>query len=251
LPACDKSWGIVETVRVEAGRLVLPSYHYQRLSTTADAFGICLPFDYKEFKSLLEGACRHSQCLVRLTLYRDATFKVEDRLCKKRSAVRLATVKGVVRRYHAFSQYKTLDTVELSLKALRLAERAGADDALLFSSNHFVCETAFANVFFVKEGVFFTPAIETGCVAGTRRRFVMDILRAFGVPCVEGFFTLSQLMSAEEVFITSAREDAVPVVAIDRTRLNHPGENSWCARIRRTAVALSANGFAELEDRQV
>ena len=119
-----------------------------------------------------------------------------------------------------------------SIFALETAKKAGGDEALLFSVDGFISETAFANIFFVKDGVFYTPSIKTGCLPGTRRTFILDLLKTMGVPCIEGFFTLKELLDADEVFITSARDDAVPVVKIGNKNLKEVNGKRWAERIK-------------------
>jgi len=228
----EKNFGIFETVRIERGVPVLFRYHFRRITESARALSIPFSFDEEGFKKLLVENAAHPVSLVRFTLYGDGSFEVVSRPCEKRERVRLIPVKSVKRCYSVLSLHKTIDIMD-SMQAIGMAREAGGDEALLFSANGFVAEAAFANLFFVKEGIFYTPALETGCLPGTRRTFIIDLLETMNVPCVEGFFTLQDLFEADEVFITSAREDAVLVVGIGDRELRRVSGRSWAERIKR------------------
>ena len=66
-----------------------------------------------------------------------------------------------------------------------------------------------------------------------------------GVPCIEGFFTLRELLEADEVFITSARDDIVPVTRIGNRNLKKATGKSWIQRIKKFLL----NELSHLEDR--
>jgi len=98
--------------------------------------------------------------------------------------------------------------------ALAQARRAGADEPLFFNTRSELCEAATANVFLVKDGVIFTPPLESGCLPGTMRQRVMA--RAAVTECV---LTERDVVEADEVFLTSAIRGVVPVARIDGREL--------------------------------
>jgi branched-subunit amino acid aminotransferase/4-amino-4-deoxychorismate lyase len=227
----DRYFGIFETVRVENGAPVLLHYHFRRLLKSSRRLGISFSLKEEEFAELLVNHTTFPVSLVRFTLYKSGSIEVTARPCEKREKVHLVPVRSVKRCYSELSLHKTIDIMD-SIFALETAKKAGGDEALLFSVDGFISETAFANIFFVKDGVFYTPSIKTGCLPGTRRTFILDLLKTMGVPCIEGFFTLKELLDADEVFITSARDDAVPVVKIGNKNLKEVNGKRWAERIK-------------------
>jgi len=227
----ERYFGIFETVRVENGIPVLLSYHYERILKSSRSLGIPFSLDEESFKELLLNNATFPVSLVRFTVFRDGSVEVKARPCEKREKVHLIPVRKVKRCYSELSLHKTIDIMD-SIFALEVAKEAGGDEALLFSVDGFISETAFANIFFVKDGIFYTPSLKTGCLPGTRRAFILDLLKTMGVPCIEGFFTLRELLNADEVFITSARDDAVPVVKVGNRELKKALGKSWAERIR-------------------
>ncbi len=230
-----KECGVFETIRVERGRAVLLEYHYARLKEGADLLGIPLSLSFNEFKELVEkGARSEEPVLKRFTLFCDGKFALRERKAKKRDSVSVTLVRDVRRCYSSVSAVKTID-IGASLFALKLAEKKGFDEALLLSSDGFVSEAAFANLFFIKGETLFTPSLKTGCLNGTRRRFILDLAKSMGISVVEGFFTVEDLYEADEVFLTSAREDAVFVSKLDDVVFRSEGK-SWASRIRDIVV---------------
>ncbi len=224
-----KKFGVFETVRIENGKAVLIDYHYARLCESVKLLGIPFNFSVNKFKELLEKDSKGT-ILRKFTLYEDGSFLIEERPVKKRNSVSLIFVEEIKRCYSKISSIKTTDIAN-SLLALKLANQRGGDEALLLSTNGFISETAFANVFFVKGETFYTPSLRTGCLNGTRRRFILDLVKKLGINLIEGYFTLSDLYDADEVFITSARDDAVIVSRINEITFEIKGK-TWASRIK-------------------
>ncbi len=224
--------GIFETIRVENGKAVLISYHYERLRKSALELKIPFNLSEEKFENLLLEKANYSKepVLVKFKLTFSGEVFTKIRKCIKREEVSLLPLSFPKRSYDSLSKHKTTDIAK-SLFALETAKFKGFDEALLFSQHNFISETAFANVFFVKNGIFFTPSLETGCLPGTRRRLIIETLKEFNIKVIEGFFRLKDILSADEVFITSAREDLVRVRKIGNTEFKKTGI-SWSERIK-------------------
>jgi branched-chain amino acid aminotransferase len=230
-------FGIFETVRVESGKPVLTDYHYSRLRRSSFILGIPLKLSKEEFERVLVEGAPHGTKLVRFTLYKSGNFEISVRDCKKREFVSLFPVYSVGRSYSVLSEHKTIDIMD-SLTAINEAKRFGYDEALLFDEKGFVSETAFANIFFFKDGILFTPSLMCGCLRGTRREFIRDICKAMGLPIVEGFFKLKDVLNADEVFITSSREDTCLVNKIGSYRIKIPRGGPISERIKKVILRL-------------
>ncbi|MEO0311167.1 MAG: hypothetical protein RIQ89_824 [Bacteroidota bacterium] len=79
---------------------------------------------------------------------------------------------------------------------------SGFDDCLVLNTNNNICEAISSNIFLVKEKVLFTPALSEGCVAGVMRQVVIDQVKSSGKQVEETKITISDLLSADEIFIT-------------------------------------------------
>jgi branched-chain amino acid aminotransferase len=110
-----------------------------------------------------------------------------------------------------------------SILALAQAQDAGADEALLLDTQGRIAECAYSNVFFVRAGQLFTPAIETGILPGITRAAVLELARGRGVRVHETDIDTAWLAGAEEAFITNSVRGVVPVLKIGAQEFAVPG----------------------------
>ncbi len=98
---------------------------------------------------------------------------------------------------------KSLD-YKIFADAYAQARAQGFDEALLLNSNGHIFEASRANIFWVKDGLLYTPPLSSGCLNGIMRQVVMKQARLLGVPCRVKHLTLSQLQGADAVFLTNS-----------------------------------------------
>ena len=94
------------------------------------------------------------------------------------------------------------------------ANVAGADDAVLLDSRGHVAETNATHLFFVIAGVLCTPTT-AACPEGITRSTVLRLAADAGIPYEVGDFSLPQLYSASEAFVTGTMGELTPVLAVD------------------------------------
>ncbi len=90
------------------------------------------------------------------------------------------------------------------LLAARHAQQLRWNEALILNQHGRLCDSTTANLFIIREGTVYTPALSEGCVAGTLRQQLLHGLPAAGIPVQECALTPDDLLSAEEVFLTNA-----------------------------------------------
>ena len=78
----------------------------------------------------------------------------------------------------------SLNNVRGRLELPSLKEMEG----LFVTEEGFVAEGVTSNIFWVKDGVLFTPAIETGILPGTTRAFIIECAKFAGITVNEGFY---------------------------------------------------------------
>lgn len=84
-------------------------------------------------------------------------------------------------------------------------------EGIFLTKNEDVAEGVTSNVFWVKEGCLYTPAIQTGILPGTTRAFVIQLAQYMGLKVEEGFYPKGAVECAEEVFVTNAVQELVPL----------------------------------------
>ena len=94
------------------------------------------------------------------------------------------------------------------------ANVAGADDAVMLDHRGFIAETNATHIFMVTGGTLATPTT-VSCPEGITRAVVLDLAASAGLDCVTGDYTLPQLYTADEAFVTGPMGGLVPVLAVD------------------------------------
>lgn len=89
------------------------------------------------------------------------------------------------------------------------------DEALMLNERGEIVSTSMANIFWVKNGTVYTPALSTGAIAGVTRAAVIELANKHFIPVVEGVHELTDLTDADEIFLTSASLGAAIVTTFD------------------------------------
>ncbi len=94
------------------------------------------------------------------------------------------------------------------------ANAAGADDAVMLDHRGFIAVTNAANIFMVTGGTLATPTT-VSCPEGVTRGAVLDLAASAGIACQAGDYTLPELYTAGEAFVTGTMGGLAPVVRVD------------------------------------
>jgi branched-chain amino acid aminotransferase len=94
------------------------------------------------------------------------------------------------------------------------AEKAGADEALMLDINGFVNTTNACNFFIIKEGEVWTSTGDY-CMNGITRKKVINLCKQNNIPVFEKNFSLVDVYSSEEAFLTGTFGAQTPVSEID------------------------------------
>jgi len=94
------------------------------------------------------------------------------------------------------------------------ANVAGADDAVMLDPRGFIAETNATHLFMVIRGTLATPSTAS-CPEGITRAAVLELAAEAGLRTREGDYTLPQLYTAEEAFVTGTMGGLAPVLSAD------------------------------------
>ncbi len=98
-----------------------------------------------------------------------------------------------------------------NILCLREAKAQGADDALILDLDGDVTELTTSNFFIVKKGEVWTAPLDVGILDGITRRYLIQVAQALGLTVHEKRFTLADVLSADEAFVSSTLKGAMPV----------------------------------------
>lgn len=100
-----------------------------------------------------------------------------------------------------------------------LAKREVGEDTsiegVFLTKEGFVAEGITSNIFWTKKDTLYTPSLETGILNGITRQFVLTLATKLGLSIREGFFSLKEIESADEVFVTNSIQEIVPIKSIN------------------------------------
>jgi len=227
--------GLFETMLWDGYRIQNLDFHMDRLfgGLSVLHFDLSGGFDRKfiseEIKRLGEINSPETPSRVRLNVFREdgqsllptenkpvyliETGKLGD---QNPSPLRLTLFKAETKPAGVLSNLKTNNYL-LNILAIQFAKGNGYDDALILNSRGNICESSTSNLFMVQKGILFTPALSQGCVAGTKRRELLERLPTLGFQIEETIITKDMVYEMEEIFLTNAIQEIRPVICIDNT----------------------------------
>ena len=85
----------------------------------------------------------------------------------------------------------------------------------MLSHDGYVVECSGDNIFLVRGDALVTPPAHVGALEGITRNAVIDLAREIGVQTDERIFTLYDVYTADECFLTGTAAEVVPVVLAD------------------------------------
>ncbi|HTW21364.1 MAG TPA: aminotransferase class IV, partial [Mycobacteriales bacterium] len=229
----DAVW---EGLRLYDGRIFALDEHLARLRRSATALAFVeLPSDeeiVEQIRRTLEANAMTDGVHIRLTLTRGLkiTSGMDPRLNRSgptlivlaehkppvydRSGISLVTAS--IRR----SSPDVLDpkihhnNLLGSILAKIEANAAGADDAIMLDSRGFIAETNATHLFFVADGVLCTSTT-VACPEGITRATVLVLAGEAELEVAVGDFSLPQLYSASEAFVTGTMGELAAVRSVD------------------------------------
>lgn len=239
--ACYFGDGIYDVAYSRNRRIYALEEHVERFFQSANLLRIAPPCSRQELCDLLNELIQkldEGNLWVYFQLSRGTGFRSHAFLPEEKAnlwiMMRPAEIKDVyqpircismedTRFYHC--NIKTLNLIP-NVLATQATVEAGVDECILHRGD-LVTECAHSNLSILKDGVLMTHPANELILAGTGRAHLLACCRDFGIPVREEAFTLSDLMDADEVIITSASAlcirvselDGIPVGGRDGERL--------------------------------
>jgi 4-amino-4-deoxychorismate lyase len=113
----------------------------------------------------------------------------------------------------ALSGLKTLNRLDQVMIKQEL-DANGMVDGLVCSTDGYVIETSVANVFWVVGSEVYTPSTKRSGVEGVMKTHILKLLNKLGMEVKTGDYTVSDVLAADEIFITNSVMEVVPVKSI-------------------------------------
>ena len=110
-----------------------------------------------------------------------------------------------------------------SMLAVTEANRAGYDEAILLTAEGFIADGSGENVFIVKDGKISTPPLSTSILPGITRDSLIQIAQDLGYTVEEKNLIRSDLVTADEIFMTGTAAEVTPIREVDDREIGPPG----------------------------
>ena len=117
--------------------------------------------------------------------------------------------------------------------ALVQALEAGKDEALMLDVNGFVATCNATNFFIVRKGELWTSTGQY-CMNGITRALVLELARANNIPTQEKNFSLTDVYSADEAFVTGTFGGITPVIEVDGRRIGRAALGALSQRLQQS-----------------
>ncbi len=219
--------GVFTTVAIYKHEPFQWEKHWRRLSADADKTGINLAvFSERTVKTSLTEIIAENKVAggrARITVFDESASRIWQAKSKTETSfsiqtadfraasndLRLTVSPFPINSESPLAGVKSCNYLE-NILALENAKARGFDEAVRLNEREEIVSTATANIFWTKDNEIFTPATETGCLAGTTRALVSENFKI-----VETQARLQEIIEADEVFLTSAGIGIVKVKSLD------------------------------------
>lgn len=241
VPVTDRGFlygdGVFESVRLWSGGLVRFHEHYERLAAGAGLLRIPCPpaAELRDIAHELHQRNGIADGSVRMILTRGAggrglgtqdvgpptLFVSLRRLApdwRERARTGWSVITAAIRHPPASAAPQRLKGQgrTFSLLAKIEAEEAGADEALLLSTDGYVAEGGTWNVFWRVGHLLRTPSPSVGILTGVTRAVVTGLARETGLEVEEGAWPREALDEADEMFATMSSSGLVAIRRLDQ-----------------------------------
>lgn len=217
--------GLFETIKVQNKKLLLSSFHFERLfaGLTLMQFSIPPLFTEKKIEEEILRLCSKNNCdqlaRVRFSLFRgngglydpDQSLQYLIECWPLQESVNTLNENGLVidvfrdaaKSCDQFSNLKSANFLCYSQAAL-FAKENKLNDCLVLNTAGYIADSTIANLFIIKDGNLSTPGLDQGCIGGVMRRHLLTDLPKAGISVKEASISVEDILTADEVFLTNA-----------------------------------------------
>jgi len=214
--------GFFETIKFFNGSLFNFQNHFQRIIFSANLLDLEFNLTILEIENLITKVVNINNLVsgsAKVIVYRDAKGKYLPNsnkssfyiFCNKNSSnlfllntkpLKIGLYKENFKSNSPLSNIKSLNSLIYVLASI-YAKKNYYDDVLILNSNNRIIESTNSNLFLVLDNVIYTSSLTDGCVDGTMRKLILDILKRKYTILIESI-SESQLLNSSEIFLTNS-----------------------------------------------
>jgi len=229
--------GVFEGIRAYSGNVFRLQEHLQRLYDSARVIGLTIPMTRVEMEEAVLQTLRANQLrdgYIRLVVTRGrGDLGLDPRKCPRATVFIIASsitlypqkyydeglkiITGATRRIGSDAlspRVKSLNYLN-NIMAKIEGNNAGVPETLMLNRDGYVVECTGDNIFVVRDRQIVTPPAYLGALSGVTRSAVIEIAAQLKLSLKEEPFTLYEIYTADECFLSGSAAEVIPVVEID------------------------------------
>ena len=247
--------GVWEGIRYHNGKYIFLEQHLERLFWGASQIDMDIGKTIDEVTTILYDTVKenkmetgvHVRLIVsrgiKSTPYQDPSFTVSEPTIvvipeykqpspdTQKNGIKLVSV-DIIRGSSKIQDHRINSLSKFNcIQACIDAHRKGGDEGLMLDPHGYVSTCNSTHFFMVKDGSVLTSTGDF-CLHGVTRQNIIDICKTNSIPIYEKNFTLSDVYSSDEAFVTGTFGGVVPVYEIDGHELKVLGDNSIVALLQ-------------------
>ncbi len=237
--------GVYEVIPIYNGKIFRLDEHLLRLQTSLDSIKIKNPYSPKKWSSILNKLLKfynNQEQSIYLQISRGISNKRQHSFSNLtptvyiESNILLTKTKETLRTgFSAITQpdirWSRCDIKSTSLLAnvmySQQAKEKNVEEIILYQNTQ-VTEGATSNVFMIKNNTLYTHPTNVHILSGITRDLVLESAKAYHISIQETSFSINELNTADELWISSSTREIMPITKVDNKLINngHIG-NVW------------------------
>ena len=199
--------GFFETIAVEKGQPLLLDWHLERLVDSCRLLGITFPCSAENVEKILS-----------------------EKDCPEKGVLKIVASSENILFLTRENHYGPADYGDCILEK-RAVRGTEIQEPIFLNTRGEIAEGATSNIFFVKDGILYTPEVDSGLLPGILRRWVLENAEKEGKPVVERRILPEDVKDFEECFVTNSLMGIMPVTALGEVEFqSRKVTESWMAK---------------------
>jgi branched-chain amino acid aminotransferase len=231
---------VFESMRFSNGEILLYEDHLERLKHAMDVIGIKGNENFSpnnlrfHIHALVQANRIGGSAKIRLTVFRNgegtyvpqtsaSSFIIHseplpsENFVLNTEGLRIDIFRDIKKQVNILSSFKSANSMLYVLAGL-FKTKNNLDDCIILNDKDNICEAITSNIFIRKNNQTLTPPLSDGCIDGVMRKNIIRLLEHEGMGCLEKSLTLSDLQTADEIFLTNVSMGIRWVGALNQKR---------------------------------
>jgi branched-subunit amino acid aminotransferase/4-amino-4-deoxychorismate lyase len=230
---------IFESMRFSHNEILFYEDHFDRLKRAMNVIGIRSNENFSpnnlrfHIHALVQANRITGSAKIRLTIFRngagtyvpqtgESSFIIHseplpENFLLNMEGLRIDIFREMKKQVNILSPFKSANSMLYVLAGL-FKTKNNLDDCIILNDKDNICEAITSNIFIRKNNQTITPPLSDGCIDGVMRKNIIRLMEQEGMPCIEKSLSVSDLQTADEVFLTNVSMGIRWVGALNQKR---------------------------------